>query len=246
MALSGGIALIRVFVNGASGKMGQATVKAVQDDPALQIVGQAGSNDALLKLIRESQADVVVDFTLATVGFQNACTIIEAGARPVIGTSGITADQVKALTERCAQKKLGGIIAPNFAIGAVLMMKYAQDAARYLPDAEIIEMHHPRKIDAPSGTALRTAEMMAEMRNTAKMSTQQAPSRGMQHHGIPIHAVRLPGLIARQSVILGGLGQTLTLEHNTLDREAFMPGVCLACQKVMGLNQLVYGLEHIL
>jgi 4-hydroxy-tetrahydrodipicolinate reductase len=242
---------IRILVNGAFGRMGQATVDAINADPELSLVGQAGESDDLTALIQTTQADVVVDFTLASVAYENASRIIAANCRPVIGTTGLTAHQVVELQERCKTQKLGCIIAPNFALSAVLLMKYAKDAAQYFKDVEIIEMHHERKQDAPSGTAIRTAELIATqgIMNPSRNEGEQElfkGARGGQHHGIPIHAVRLPGILAYQEVIFGGIGETLSIRHNTLDRHAYMPGVVLACKKVMALKHLVYGLEHLL
>lgn len=241
---------IRILVNGAPGRMGQATVNAVNSDPELSLVGQAGEGDDLTALIKTTQADVVVDFTLASVVFQNANRIIDANCRPVIGTTGLMAQQIADLQERCKAQKLGGIIAPNFALSAVLLMKYARDAAQYFKDVEIIEMHHERKQDAPSGTAIRTAELIATQ---GAMNSGRAPekemvkgARGGHHHGIPIHAIRLPGILAYQEVIFGETGETLSIRHNTLDRSAYMPGVRLACKKVMELDHLIHGLEHLL
>lgn len=241
---------IRVIVNGASGRMGQETVKAVQQDSELELVGQTGHKDNLAEIIKSSRANVVVDFTNASVVFNSALSIINAGAHPVIGTSGLKAPEISELKKLCAEKKLGGIIAPNFCIGAVLMMKFAQEAAKYMPDVEIIEMHHGAKLDAPSGTAMKTAEMIAEVRkqNTAtKQIHETIPgSRGATSHGIPIHAIRLTGVVADQDVIFGNQGETLTLRHATINREAFMPGVRLACKKAVKLDKLIYGLEHVL
>jgi len=242
---------IRILINGASGKMGQATVKAIEEDNALTLAGTTGRNDNLLNAIKTSNADIVVDFTTAASSFDNAKTIIEAGAHPVIGTSGFLPEHITTLTELCAAKKLGGIIAPNFCIGTVLMMQQARALAQYMPDVEIIEMHHNQKVDAPSGTAMRTAELIAENR-TAQPSADPTQkelikgTRGARYKDIPIHAIRLPGLVAHQSVIFGAPGETLTLRHDTINRSAFMPGVCLACKKVGELDKLVYGLEHLL
>lgn len=241
---------IRVVVNGAKGRMGKESVKAISADPELTLVAEADHGDDLLAILKESRADVVVDFTVASVVVENLEKIITAGVRPVVGTSGLVESQVKELQEKAKAKKLGGVIAPNFAIGAVLMMKYAADAAKYLPQVEIIEFHHDKKEDSPSGTAVKTAEMIAKTR-----AQYQAPlkgketipgARGAFHQDVPIHAVRIPGVIANQEVIFGGHGQTLSIRHDSLSRESFMPGVCLACKKVMGLNELVYGLENIL
>lgn len=242
---------IKVLVNGAQGNMGKAVVNAIQNTNDLILVAQTDKEDHLVETIQSSGAQVVVDFTTAESAFVNANAIITAGARPVIGTSGLLAEQVETLTEICRKKQLGGLVAPNFALGAVLMMQYARDCAQYFPDVEIIEMHHTRKADAPSGTALRTAEMISETQGKKELSqTLQVEkfsgARGASYHDIPIHSVRLPGLLAHQIVIFGGLGQSLSIRHDTMSREAFMPGVCLACRKVMQLKELVFGLEKIL
>lgn len=241
---------IRVLVNGASGRMGQATINAITHDADLTLAGQSSSQDDLAADIKNSKADVVVDFTTADVALKNAQIIIASGAHPVIGTTGLLAAQVKELQAQCQKLKLGGIIAPNFSLGAVLLMKHAQEIAKYFPHIEIIELHHDGKLDSPSGTALHTAEMIAKTRKeipTAKKMRETIPgARGATHHDIPIHAIRLPGLVAHEQVIFGGIGETLTLRHDSIDRQSFMPGVCLACKKVMKLDALVYGLENIL
>jgi 4-hydroxy-tetrahydrodipicolinate reductase len=237
---------IRVLVNGANGKMGRVTVDAIQECNDLELADAIGRENNLAGSILENKADVVVDFTLPDVVFDNAKTIIKTGARPVIGTSGLNEEQIDELTKLCEENKLGGIIAPNFSLGAVLMMKYAQDAAKYFQHAEIIEMHHEKKVDAPSGTAVKTAQMMAKVRETIDAIPVNAPARSEAHTDIPIHSVRLPGLFAHQMVIFGGFGETLTLRHDSLDRKSMMPGVCLACRKVMRLDTLIYGLEHLL
>ena len=240
---------IRVLINGAFGRMGAASVKAISDDPELTLVGQLGSQDDLAKSIQETKADVVLDFTRADVILQNLQIIITAGARPVIGTSGLLQSQIELFQKECAAKKLGGIIAPNFSLGAVLMMKHSREFAKYFPHVEIIEMHHDGKLDSPSGTALRTAELISETRSPtpSKPVKEIIPgARGAAHKDIPIHAVRLPGLVAHQEVIFGGIGETIRIRHDSIDRIAFMPGVCLACKKVMGLDHLIYGLESII
>lgn len=241
---------ICVIVNGALGKMGEETCKAIKNDPEFFLAGKACKNDNLSAMVKSTQAQVVVDFTNAHCAYHNACVIIEAGAHPVIGTTGFSAEQIHDLTQRCAQKKLGGIIAPNFSLGAVLMMKYARDCAHYLPNVEIIEMHHDEKIDAPSGTAIKTAEMIAETRakSTSRVIEKEllTGARGGIAHDIHIHSVRLPGLVAHQAVIFGNRGETLTIRHDMLHRQAAMAGVILACKKVFELKTLVYGLENIL
>jgi 4-hydroxy-tetrahydrodipicolinate reductase len=242
---------IRVLVNGAKGRMGQECVRAVSGDAELELVGGTDLGDDLTATIQQTQAQVVVDFTTAGAGAPNADTILRAGARPVMGTSGFTPEQVNALDRVCREVKLGGVIAPNFAIGAVLMMKFAAEAARHLPHVEIIELHHDQKADAPSGTAVKTAELIAGARPKPPPPKVQekelAPgARGAGSYPVRIHSVRLPGLVAHQEVLFGGLGQTLSIRHDSIHREGFMPGVVLAVKKVMTLDRLVYGLEHLL
>ncbi len=230
--------------------MGQEAVKAISAESGLELVAQADLGDDLPAVLRDSGAQVAVDFTTAAVAFDNARTLIECGVRPVIGTSGLLPEQVSELQELCRQQSIGGVIAPNFAIGAVLMMKYAADAAKYLPHVEVIELHHDRKADAPSGTAVKTANLLAEARTQAPIpldETELIPgARGGKTQGIPVHSIRLPGLVAHQEVIFGGKSETLTIRHDSIHRESFMPGVCLACKKAVELDELVYGLEHVL
>ncbi len=242
---------IQVLVNGAKGKMGQTTVAAVSADPELKLVGQADVGDDLSSMIKNTKAQVVVDFTHPSVAYKNVETIINAGASPVVGTTGFKPEEIKKLQKLAKDKGLGGLIAPNFSVGAVLMMKYAVDAAKYMPQVEIIEYHHDNKADAPSGTAIKTAEMILEanpklLGPKVKGKEEIAHSLGGEMSNIRLHAVRLPGFVASQEVIFGGLGQTLKIRHDTINRECFMPGVVLACKKVIGLKELAYGLEKIL
>lgn len=242
---------INILVNGAFGRMGQLSIKAISENPKFIIVGQTGREYDLKKSIKDSNAQVVVDFTSSDSVYANTKAIIEAGARPVIGTSGLKLDQVRELQELCAQKKMGGIIAPNFSLGGVLMMKYAKEIVKYIPHVEIIEKHHSGKTDSPSGTAIRTAEMLSESCSTVNEphhSTREVipGARGANYRNIPIHAIRLPGLLAHQQIIFGNAGETLTISHDSIDRKCFMPGICIACEKVMSLNTLVYGLEEVL
>ena len=242
---------IRVLVNGAKGRMGQEVVKAVTAASDLELVDQTDLGDDLIARIKASQAQAVVDFTTAAVAFENTRKILEAGVHPVIGTSGLLAEQVAELQQLAGDMDIGGLIAPNFAIGAVLLMKYAQDAAKYLPDVEVIELHHNRKADAPSGTAVKTAQLIAEARQEIPKALVEEKelfegARGSEVHGVRVHSLRLPGLVAHQEVIFGGTGETLTIRHDSIHRESFMPGVCLACRKVIGTQQLFYGLEHLL
>jgi 4-hydroxy-tetrahydrodipicolinate reductase len=239
---------INVFVVGAKGKMGQAVVEAVNNDKECTLVGTSSVNsDDLAHLLKQSKAHVAVDFTVPVSVYKNAKTIIESNVHPIIGTSGLSLEQIAELEKLCAQKKLGGVIGPNFSIGAILMMHCAKLSSRYLPDVEIIELHHPQKLDAPSGTARKTAELIAEARGKpAPVATAENPSLGLKYCGIPIHAIRLPGVVASQEVLFGGHAETLSIRHDTLNRTAFMPGVLLACKKVAGLKKLVYGLEELL
>lgn len=241
---------IRVLVNGASGRMGKTTVMAIRQDSVLELAGETHSTDDLKKAIKANRATVVVDFTNASVVFENSKKIIESGAHPVIGTSGLLPEQIKALQQMCDEKQQGGIIAPNFCIAALLMMRFSAKAAHYFPDVEIIETHHEKKLDAPSSTAIKTAEMIACARKKnpqSKKTHETIPgSRGACKDQVPIHALRLPGFLAKQDVIFGHLGGNLTLSHETIDRNAFMPGVILACKKVISLKKLIYGLETLL
>lgn len=242
---------IKVIVNGAFGKMGRVTCEHINQAPDLELVAKLGHGDDLVTEIKASRAEVVIDFTAADVVFGNVTQILEAGVSAVVGTSGLKAEQLHVLSQQAEDKQLGVIVAPNFSIGGVLMMKYAADAVKYLPNAEVIEMHHQGKRDAPSGTAMKTCEMMANARE--KEIDLQSPqietirgSRGANYLNIPVHAVRLPGLVAHQQVIFGSTGETLTIRHDSTSRDCFMPGVLLACRRVVALKSLVYGLEHLL
>jgi 4-hydroxy-tetrahydrodipicolinate reductase len=221
---------IRVAVAGAAGRMGQATCEAVQGAEDMELVARADpALGASLQQALESRPDVLVDFTRPDTALPNALAGLEAGVHVVIGTTGFDMD---ALREACRRVKANAFAAPNFAIGAVLMMRFAVEAAKHMDAAEIVELHHDAKLDAPSGTAARTAHLMASATGGAEP---------------PIHSVRLPGLVAHQEVILGALGQTLTIRHDSIDRRSFMPGVLLAIRKVGGLPQSpVIGLEHLL
>lgn len=241
---------IRVLVNGAAGRMGQTTIMAIRHNKDFELAGETNSKDNLKKCIQTTKAEIVIDFTNASAVFANAKKIIEAGAHPVIGTSGLLPEQITELQQSCSEKKLGGIIAPNFCMGVLLMMRFAQQAADYFSEVEIIEIHHDKKLDAPSGTALKTAELIAQARkknpSSKKIHETLPGSRGACKEQIPIHALRLPGFLAKQEVIFGHLGGNLVITHETIDRNAFMPGVLLACRKVISLKKLIYGLETLL
>ncbi len=218
--------MIRVGVAGAAGRMGIAVCAAVDAAPDMQLRGRADPALGVELAAVLADCDVVVDFTQPDVALGNARACVAAGVHVVIGTTGFDLAELEGLSGANV------FVAPNFAIGAVLMMDFAARAARHMAAAEIIELHHDRKLDAPSGTAARTAQLMAAA------SGRPAP---------PIHSVRLPGLVAHQEVILGDLGQTLTIRHDSLERESFMPGVLLAVRRVGSLERSpLVGLEHLL
>ena len=242
--------MVKVIVNGANGRMGSEAVKAVNNDNDLTLVGSCDVGDDLAALIKQTGAQVVVDLTAASAGFNNTQLIINAGACPVIGTSGFLEQQVQTLQALAKEKQIGGLIAPNFSLGAVLMMTFAAQAAKYLPDAEIIEAHSPQKEESPSGTGIRTAELIAAARTKATITCSDNEliegARGAELNGVKLHSIRLPGVVAQQTVFFGGLSETLKIEHNSQHRESFMPGICLACKEVVKHQQLFYGLEHLM
>lgn len=240
---------ISTIVNGAKGRMGQLAVQTLSNDLRFNLVAELDQDDDLAAQITATQAQVVIDFTKASMVYENCQTILQTNARPVIGTSGLTTDQVTKLSQLAAAQHLGGIIVPNFSLGAVLMMQFAALAARHLDHVEILEYHHDKKQDSPSGTALRTAEMIAAGKNTITLpeSRQTLPgARGATYEDIAIHAIRLPGLLAHQTVLFGNTGETLSIRHDSLDRSCFAKGIALACEKVIALDTLVVGLEAVL
>ncbi len=233
--------------------MGIETVKAVKNDPDLKLVGEVDIKDDLKSEINNSRPDVVIDFTHPNVVMNNARVILDSRVHAVIGTTGMTEESLKELKELCAKNKVNCIVAPNFAIGAVLMMMFSRTAAKYMPNVEIIELHHDKKADAPSGTALKTAELILGSEAAKGINKGRAAeienlegARGGNMEGIHIHSIRLPGFVASQEVIFGGLGQTLTIRHDSISRESFMPGVIMAVKKVRTVSGLVYGLENLL
>jgi len=219
---------------------------------------EAGSTGILIEkdleeVLRRVRPDVAVDFTNPHSVYNNALLYIKHRVRPVIGTTGLSPEQINDIVVNSEKLVVGGLIAPNVAIGALLMMKFAAEAARYLPHVEIIELHHDQKLDAPSGTAIKTAEAIMEQRDpefqqgSAVEVEKLAGARGGEFAGgIRIHSVRLPGLVAHQEVIFGGLGETLTIRHDSINRESFMPGVLLGIRKVMRLERVVYGLDRLI
>jgi 4-hydroxy-tetrahydrodipicolinate reductase len=231
--------VIRVGVAGAAGRMGETVCAAVTQAPDMELVGRADPalEVTLTEMLERSAPEVVVDFTRPETALQNALECLRTGAHAVIGTTGFDIDslieQAHAIAAEHPERPAANVlVAPNFAIGAVLMMRFAAEAAKHMQKAEIVELHHDRKLDTPSGTAARTAKLMAQA------SGGDPP---------PIHSVRLPGLVANQEVILGDVGQTLTIRHDTTGRESFMPGVLLAIRGVRTLaGTPVVGLEQLL
>jgi 4-hydroxy-tetrahydrodipicolinate reductase len=261
--------IIKVAVAGASGRMGREVVKMVLEDPELRLaaavdnsseaidagllvgMGACGvrmSND-LEQALSESKPDVLVDFTTPKSVIGNTKLAIQYGVRPVIGTTGFTPEDIEEMDKLCKEAGIGGLIAPNFSIGAILMMKFAAQAAKYMPHVEIIEYHGDQKLDAPSGTSIKTAELIAASRQELRQGNPNEEetiegSRGGYYNGFRIHSVRLPGVFAQQEVIFGGNGQTLKIRHDSFERAGYMPGVNLAVKKVMTYEGMIYGFEH--
>jgi 4-hydroxy-tetrahydrodipicolinate reductase len=224
--------MIRVAVAGAAGRMGETVCAAVEHAEDMQLVGRADPLLAITVADVLKDADVLVDFTTPDTALANAQSCLDAGVHAVIGTTGFDLDALRDAAFAQREPRANVLVAPNFAIGAVLMMRFAAEAAKHMAKAEIVELHHDRKLDAPSGTAARTAELIAAASGT------EPP---------PIHSVRLPGLVANQEVIFGDLAQTLTIRHDTIGRESFMPGVLLGVRRVADLPvPLVVGLESVL
>ncbi len=243
--------MTRVAVNGARGRMGLAVLAAVDEAADMDLAGAFDVNDDLAASLASAAADVVVDFTVPACAAENLMTILGAGLPAVVGTTGFTAEDLDRAEALCTERGLGAVVAPNFAIGAVLLMRFAAETAKHFDRSEIIELHHDGKLDAPSGTALRTAELMAEARGEGDEPRLGEESLsgvrgGVGAGGIGIHSLRLPGLVAHQEVVFGGPGQTLRLRHDTLDRTCFMPGVLLAVRRVREMTGLVRDLGDLL
>lgn len=262
---------IRIVVAGPRGNMGSEAVKMVSNIEKFNLVAVVDSKhkgmmlkdltgapsleipvyDDLEECLIANEADVLIDLTTPETGKKHMEIAFRHGVRPVVGTTGFSDQDIRELTQTANEKQIGAIIAPNFAIGAILMMKFSQMAAKFFQNVEIIEQHHDQKLDAPSGTAVKTAKMITENREELKQGHPDEVEtiegvRGGTIEGIPIHSVRLPGLVAHQEVIFGGLGQTLTIRHDSINRTSFMPGVKLAVETVMKLDTLIYGLENII
>lgn len=259
---------VKVVVHGASGKMGREVINSLCREPGIEIVGAVdiqvpqnflslpdGSgvvpfSDNLEQILDTGQPDVMVDFSIAKATMPAVRLAAKKGVHLVIGTTGFSPNDISEMEQLAKTHKIGIVVAPNFALGAVLMMHLAKIAAKFLDYAEIIELHHERKVDAPSGTALTTARAMAAARGKPFLQPpvkgEAAVSRGQSVEGVAIHSVRLPGLMAHQEVILGGDGQTLRIRHDQISREAFMPGVILAVKEVVKRPGLIYGLDALL
>ena len=242
--------MINVAVLGARGRMGSEVVKAVEAADGLTLVAALDLGDSLDQL-KGSAAHVVVDFTTPDSVMANLEFLINNGINVVVGTTGFDDAKLATVNGWLAKNpSVGVLIAPNFAIGAVLMMEFAAKAARYFESAEIIELHHPAKVDAPSGTAARTAELMSAARKEAGLAAMPDATtaaldgaRGASVGGIPVHSVRARGLVAHQEVLFGGLGETLTIRHDSIDRAGFMPGVILGVRKIVNTPGLTHGLD---
>ncbi len=242
--------MINVAVLGARGRMGSEVVKAVEAADGLALVAALDMGDSIEQL-KGSAAHVVVDFTTPDSVMANLEFLINNGINVVVGTTGFDDAKLATVKGWLAQNpSVGVLIAPNFAIGAVLMMEFAAKAARYFESAEVIELHHPAKVDAPSGTAARTAELMSAARKDAGLGAMPDATtsaidgaRGALVAGIPVHSVRARGLVAHQEVLFGGLGETLTIRHDSIDRAGFMPGVILGVRKIVNTPGLTHGLD---
>jgi len=254
---------LRVIVVGADGKMGRTVCRAVLADEELSLVGAvdmhgAGTpvpasdglmiSDFLQEVLASTDADVVVDFTKGDAVLDNAAASTAAGAHVVIGATGLSTEDLRRLQELALSSKRNILLAPNFALGAVIMMKLSQKIAGYFERAEIIELHHDQKHDAPSGTATLTAEMISENLNQEPLDEiENFPgARGATVKGVPVHSVRLPGLVAHQEVIFGLQGQILTIRHDSIDRSSFMPGVVMAIKEIGSRPGFTYGLDKLL
>ncbi len=244
---------IKVAVLGAKGRMGAESVKAIKAASDLELVAELDLGDSL-ETLKSNGAQVVVDFTHPDAVMKNLEFSINNGINVVVGTTGFDDKRLQQVQEWLnSNPKVGAVIAPNFGLGAVLMMQFAAKAARYFESVEIVELHHPEKADAPSGTAARTAELITQERVAAnrpampdKTSTSLPGARGAKVGDVPIHSVRLRGLVAHQEVLLGDQGETLSIRHDSIDRTGFMPGVLLAVREVVNRPGLTFGLEHLM
>ena len=261
----------KIILAGPRGRMGQEAVKMIEETEGFELtacldreitaahqqaINELAGEEVLLydetdACFTETEADVFIDLTVPDAGFEHAKKALEHSVAVVVGTPGFTEAQIEELTKLADEKQVGCIIAPNFALGAVLMMQFSKMAAKYFPDVEIIEKHHDKKLDAPSGTAKKTVELIKETRTPKKQGhpdeeeTEQG-ARGADMDGIHLHSMRLPGLVAHQEVVFGSKSQLLTIKHDSFHRESFMDGLKLAVGQVTDMHKLVYGLEHVM
>jgi len=262
---------IKVAVTGALGRMGREVVQALTPGEGFEIVAAIDRNGEGKRLRDEvgpnvpdlvvesklgaaldrTQPDVLVDFTIHSAALAHGLSALKRGISPVIGTTGLKSDEINELRLESKEQKVPGIYAPNFALGAVLMVRFAEMAAKWMPDVEVIELHHEQKLDAPSGTALLTAERIDAARSKPALERPdqliKVPgARGALAHHVHVHSVRLPGLLAHQEVIFGGKGETLRIQHDSYSRTSFMEGVKLCCREVRSLEGFVVGMDRIL
>jgi 4-hydroxy-tetrahydrodipicolinate reductase len=235
----------RIIINGAFGKMGCLATTMLKASNEFSVVAELGRDDELQEELIKLKPDLVLDLTRADAVFNNAKTFLKTQTAFVIGTSGLNHEQIQELGRQCQEQKLGGIVVPNFSIGSVLTTYFAKLAAPWFDGVEIIEMHHAQKADAPSGTALHTAKTILDSKKKwPHINSNPQPGRDFFEQQIAIHAVRMPGLLAVQQTIFGQAGETIELKHQIIDRQAYMPGLKLACCEALKLNELKIGLEH--
>lgn len=244
--------MIRVHVNGALGRMGSTAVEAVEAAEDMVLCGHSDAGDDLAALLAKGKAQVMVDFTVPAAVESAVRTALEAGCHVVCGTTGLPREKAMALGQLAEEQGLGFLLAPNFALGVILMQRFAREAVKVFPDVEILELHHEQKQDAPSGTAIATARQIAAAADAPLNAGRPASkellegARGGSESHVPIHSIRLPGLLAHQEVLFGGPGQVLSIRQDTLDRRAFMPGVLLGIRKIRDRKGLVDSLEQLL
>jgi 4-hydroxy-tetrahydrodipicolinate reductase len=257
---------VKIVIAGPRGRMGSEAINMVLEEPNFELVGCIDRVENGIPSLAEkgipvyknpeeafysSDVDVFIDLSVAEASYNHIMMALQKKIRCVVGTTGFSANQLKEINQVASENKTGCIIAPNFAIGAILMMHFSKIAAKYFPDIEIIEKHHDKKVDAPSGTAIKTAELIKTVRENKKQGNHEEVeilkgARGAEDDGIHIHSLRLPGLVAHQEVIFGGEGQILTIKHDSMNRKSFMEGIKLSVKQVLRLEGFVYGLENVL
>ena len=243
---------MKIAVAGYRGKVGSVLAAALAAEPGVDYVGGVTRGDDLASFLHEKRPQALVDFTRPSEALHNALAAVASGASPVVGTTGLSGADIDKIETACREKKIGGIVAPNFAVGAVLMMHLADIAAPHFDAAEIIELHHAGKLDAPSGTALSTARRLSARRRDKPFAHRRAEketlagTRGGEEGNVAVHSVRLPGFVADQEVIFGLPGQTLTVAHRTTSRDAYVPGVLLAIRRVIEAPRFYRGLDQLL